>query len=110
MAQKFFVLAIMTLSIASAVPQARADGSEGAGLQVVTEAIRQQAIQADHSGWSNGTARLTNSGTGYSVAYSGTPEGSAGHTGVASIFGNDGGSPIIAYGPETPSGTMVARR
>ena len=91
-----------------AAPAARADSSEGMGLQAVAEMMRQDAVRRS-DGWQNGYATLNASGTGYGISYSGSPHGSVNRDG-AMIVGNDGGSPIVAYAPaETPS-SMVAQR
>lgn len=91
-----------------AAPAARADGSEGAGLQAVAEMMRQDSIRRG-DGWQNGHATLNASGTGYGISYSGTPHGGVGREG-AMIVGNGGGNPIVAYAPEAASSPMMAQR
>jgi len=58
-----FGLASLALGFAVlAAPAARADGSEGMGLQAVAETMHQDSIR--HSdGWQNGNAVLNASGT-----------------------------------------------
>ena len=74
-------LLALGLVTAAAVPvAARADGSEGMGTQMLAETARQEAIRSSGtSGWRNGMPTLVHmgSGGGYSVAYSGAPEGNA---------------------------------
>jgi hypothetical protein len=93
-----------------AAPAARADGSEGMGLQAVAEMMRQDTIRSGHSGWRNGEARLVVSGTSYGVAYSGTPQGSVGR-GLLTIVGNMDGNPLMEYADAAPStSTLLAQR
>jgi hypothetical protein len=106
---KVAALATVAIMALHAAP-ARADGSGGMGLQSVAEAMRQDAIRDGHTGWQNGTARLVASGTGYGVAYSGTPQGGVGRSSVAAIVGNGGGNPIVAYASEPAPSTMLANR
>jgi hypothetical protein len=94
-----------------AAPAARADGSEGTGLQAVTEVMRQDAVRDNHAGWRNGEAKFAGSGTGSpGLIYSGNPQGSVGRLGVASFVGNGGGNPIVAYAPEPAANSMVAQK
>lgn len=99
------------LAVAAAAPLARAESSEGMGLQSIAEAMRQEAIQGEQPGWRNGEARLAGSGTGSpGLTYSGTPSGGIGRPG-AMIVGNADGKPIIAYSDVAPStGTRLASR
>lgn len=91
-----------------AAPAARADGSEGMGLQAVAEMMRQDAIQRS-DGWQNGHATLNASGSGYGISYSGASYGSAGREG-AMIVGNEDGNPIVAYAPTAAPSLMMAQR
>src|SRR4051794_19681451 len=91
-----------------AAPMARADGSEGMGLQAVTEMARQDSIRRG-DGWQNGTATLNASGTGYGISYSGTSHGGVGREG-AMIVGNESGKPIVAYAPAAAPSPMLAQR
>jgi len=100
-----FALAGLALgfAVSAATPAAHAEGSEGMGLQSVVEAMRQEAIQSDRSGWHNGEAKLTGSGTGSpGLTYSGTPFGGIGRSG-AMIVGNTDGKPIVTYSETAPS-------
>ncbi|MFC7478554.1 hypothetical protein ACFQS7_29825 [Dankookia sp. GCM10030260] len=100
------------LAASATMPAARAEGSESTSLQSVAEAMRQEAIQSDHSGWRNGEAKLTGSGTGSpGLTYSGAPFGGIGRPG-AMIVGNTDGKPIVAYSDDAPSTTtrMASRR
>jgi hypothetical protein len=97
---KVAALATVAIMALHAAP-ARADGSGGMGLQSVAEAMRQDAIRDGHTGWQNGTARLVASGT---------PQGRVGRSSVASIVGNGGGNPIVAYVSEPAPSTMLANR
>ena len=75
-----FALGLLALGLAiAAAPAARADGSEGVGIQTLAETARQDALRSGASGWRNGMPMLVHmgSGGGYSVAYSGAPEGNA---------------------------------
>ena len=103
-----FGLASLALGFAVlAAPAARADGSEGMGLQAVAETTRQDSIQ--HSdGWQNGNATLNASGTGYGISYSGTPHGGVGRGG-AMIVGNGGDKPIVAYTLEAKLSPIMAQ-
>jgi hypothetical protein len=91
-----------------AAPPARADGSDGTGLQAVAEMMRQDSIRHT-DGWQNGNATLNASGTGYGISYTGTPHGGVGRSGAV-IVGNGGGNPILAYAPEAALSPMLAQR
>ncbi|MDO9713856.1 hypothetical protein [Paracraurococcus lichenis] len=89
-------------------PQARADDSDGGSIQTMAEMTRAEAVRHNAPGWSNGEARLVASGTGYGVAYSGKPRGDVGREG-ATMIGNSGDGPIVAYKEPAMPSMMAAR-
>lgn len=105
-----FGFAALALVALAAAPAARADDSDAAGLQSVSEMMRQDAIRNSRTGWSNGETRLVGSGTGSpGLTYSGTPQGGVGRSGVASFAGNGGGNPIVSYAADSTSGVMLVK-
>ena len=96
-------------AVLGAAPAARAEGSEGEGLQAVAEMMRKDAIR-NGPGWQNGIATLHASGTGYGISYAGSPYGAAGR-GPLTIVGNMDGNPIIEYADAAPAtNTLLAQR
>ena len=92
-----------------APPSARADASEGAGLQAVAEAMR-NASAGNNAGWQNGSANLDADGTGYSVSYAGTRRGGAGR-GLLRVVGTQDGKLIVEYEDFAPhSGALAEKR
>ena len=88
-----FASLALGLAVLTAAPAARADESEGMGLQAVAEMMHENALR-NRTGWQNGTATLNASGTGYGISYAGTPHGSVGR-GPLTIVGNMEGNPVV---------------
>lgn len=101
---------VLGLAVLPAAPAVRAEQDEGMGLQAVVERMREEAMR-NGPGWRNGFATLTVSGTGYGIAYSGTPQGSAGR-GPLTVVGNSEGNPIVDYADTAlpRAGSLAQRR
>lgn len=111
-----FALGALALGLAlglalAAAPAARADGSEGMGTQALAEAARRDAARGGAPGWRNGMPTLVHAGSGggYSVVYSGAPDGDA-SMGGATLAGNADGNPVVEYRRAAPRPTATARR
>lgn len=87
----------LALGLASGL--ARAEGSDGMGMEALVA-----AIPRDGTGWSNGPASLSPQGGGeYRLDYDAAlAHGGVGVPGGAVIVGNDDGNPVIAHGPMAP--------
>ena len=104
-----FASLALGLAVLTAAPAARADESEGMGLQAVAEMMHENALR-NRTGWQNGTATLHASGTGYGISYAGTPHGGVGR-GPLTIVGNMEGSPMVEYADAaSSSGMLLAQR
>jgi len=87
----------LALGLASGL--ARAEGSDGMGMEALVA-----TVPRDGTGWTNGPASLLSQGGGeYRLDYDAAlAHGGVGMPGGAVIIGNEDGNPVIAHGPVAP--------